>query len=158
MVETPRAPGWEHAEDSRQGDGFTAMVLKYILPATPTPLVLLAKIYTSAEDRPAPADPATTDWRAIFRPLLSEISSVTTLATRQLTMTKALPAWEAVLDGVGADSGAPLRIRERRAVVDRELFIVTAMGSQALFAAHAADVDRWFDTAAFVPFSDAPAR
>jgi hypothetical protein len=73
-------------------------------------------------------------------------------------MTKALPAWEAVLDGVGADTGAPLRIRERRAVVDRELFIVTAMGSPALFQAHAADVDRWFDSAAFVPLADAPAR
>ena len=35
---------------------------------------------------------------------------------------------------------------------------MTAMGSPALFAAHAADVDRWFDTAAFVPLADAPAR
>jgi hypothetical protein len=103
-------------------------------------------------------DPVTTDWRRIFFPLLAEISDLKVLATRQLTMTKALPAWEAVLDGVGADTGAPLRIRERRAVVDRELFIVTAMGSPALFQAHAADVDRWFDSAAFVPLADAPAR
>jgi hypothetical protein len=158
VIEAPRGPGWERAQESRQGDGFTALVLKYILPVAPAPLVLLAKIYTNAEDRPAPEGPATTDWRAIFRPLLSEISSVTTLATRQLTMTKALPAWEAVLDGVGADSGAPLRIRERRAVVDRELFIVTAMGSPALFAAHAADVDRWFDGTAFVPIAETPVR
>ena len=158
VVETPRGPGWEHAEDSRQGDGFSVMVLKYILPATPSPLALLAKIYTNAEDRPPPEDPARTDWRGVFRPLLPETSSVTTLATRQLTMTKALPAWEAVLDGLGADSGAPLRIRERRAVVDRELFIVTGMGSPALFEAHAADVDRWFDSVAFVPIGDAPAR
>ena len=158
VIETPRSAGWQHAEESRQGDGFTVMVLKYLLPAAPAPLALLAKIYTNAEDRPPPQDPATTDWRLIFGPLLSEISGLTTLATRQLTMTRALPAVEAVLDGVGADSGLPLRIRERRAVVERELFIVTAMGSPALFAAHAADVDRWFDSAAFVSLSDAPAR
>jgi hypothetical protein len=158
VLDVPRGPGWEHAEDARQGDGFTVLVLKYILPATPAPLALLAKIYTNDEDRPPPGDPAATDWRQIFRPLLAEISSVTTLATRQLTMTRALPAWEAVLDGSGADSGAPLRIRERRAVVDRQLFIVTAMGSPALFEAHAGDIDRWFDSAAFVPLSDAPAR
>jgi hypothetical protein len=158
VLEVPRGSGWEYAEDERQGDGFTVLVLKYILPATPAPLALLAKIYANDEDRPPPGDPAATDWRQIFRPLLSEISSVTTLATRQLTMTKALPAWEAVLDGLGADSGAPLRIRERRAVVDRELFIVTAMGAPALFEAHAADIDRWFDSAAFVPIGDAPAR
>jgi hypothetical protein len=157
-LDVPRGPGWEHAEDARQGDGFTVVVLKYILPATPAPLALLAKIYTNDEGEPLPEDPAATDWRRIFRPLLSEISSVTTLATRQLTMTKALPAWEAVIDGVGADSGAPLRIRERRAVLDRELFIVTAMGSPALFDAHAGEIDRWFDSTALVPMGDAPAR
>jgi hypothetical protein len=158
VIETPRGPGWERSEDGRRGDGFTVMVLKYILPATPAPLALLAKVYTNAEDRPPPDDPAATDWRRIFGPLLSEISNVTTLATRQLTMTKALPAWEAVLDGVGADSGLPLRIRERRAVLARELYIVTAMGSPALFETYAGDIDRWFDSAAFVPVSDAPAR
>jgi hypothetical protein len=158
VIETPRGPGWEQAEDGREGDGFTVMVLKYVLPASPAPLVLLAKIYTNLPGAPPPQDPSTTDWREIFRPLLSEISGLSTLATRQLTMTRALPACEAVIDGTGADSGAPLRIRERRAVLDRELFIVTAMGSQALFAAHAEEIDRWFDSAAFVPLSDAPAR
>jgi hypothetical protein len=158
VLDVPRGPGWEHAEDAREGDGFTVVVLKYILTAAPAPLALLAKIYTNDEDRPPPADPSATDWRQIFRPLLSEISSVTTLATRQLTMTRALPAREAVIDGVGADSGAPLRIRERRAVLGRELFIVTAMGSPALFQAHAAEVDRWFDSTALVPIGDAPAR
>lgn len=158
VVETPRGEGWQPFEEAREGEGFTVLVLKYILPASPAPLALLAKVYTNAEGWAPPEDPARTDWRAIFRPLLSDITSVTTLATRQLTMTNALPAWEAVLDGVGADSGAPLRIRERRAVLDRELFIVTAMGSPALFEAHASDVERWFDTAAFVPLSDQPAR
>jgi hypothetical protein len=158
VIETPRGEGWRHFEESREGEGFTVMVLKYILPAQPAPLALLAKIYTNGEGWEPPKDPATTDWREIFRPLLSEISGLTTLATRQLTMAAALPAWEAALDGVGAESGVPLRIRERRAVLGRELFIVTAMGSPALFEAHAANIDRWFDTAAFVPISDAPAR
>jgi hypothetical protein len=158
VIETPRGEGWQRFEESRQGDGFTVMVLKYILPATPAPLALLAKIYTNAEDRPPPEDPSATDWRQIFRPLLSEISSVTTLATRQLTMTRALPAWEAVIDGTGADSGLPLRIRERRAVLERELFIVTVMGSPGLFQAHAGEIDRWFDNTTFVPMGDAPAR
>lgn len=158
VIETPRGDGWQHSEQSREGDGFTVLVLKYILPAAPAPLALLAKIYTFGEDRTPPEDPATTDWRGVFRPLLSEVSDLRILATRQLTMTKALPSWEASLDGLGADSGTPLRIRERRAVVDRELFIVTAMGSPALFRAYAADIDRWFDSAAFTPLGDTPAR
>ncbi len=158
VIETPRGDGWVPSEESREGAGFTVMVLKYILPATPAPLALLAKVYTHGEDAAPPADPSTTDWRQIFRPLLSEISGLSTLATRQLTMTKALPACEAVLDGIGADAGLPLRIRERRAVLDRELFIVTAMGSPALFEARAADIDRWFDSTTFEPLSDAPAR
>jgi hypothetical protein len=158
VIETPRGEEWQHFEESREGEGFTVMVLKYILPASPAPLALLAKIYTNGEDWAPPADPSTTDWRPIFRPLLSEISGLTTLATRQRLMTRALPASEAVLDGIGADSAAPLRIRERRAVLDRELFIVTAMGSPALFEAYAGDIDRWFDSTIFEPLSDAPAR
>ncbi len=63
--------------------------------------------------------------------------------------------WGAVVDGVGADPAAPLRIRERRSVLGRELFIVTAAGSPALFAAHARDIDNWFAGSAFVPVEDA---
>ncbi len=157
VIETPRGEGWQHFEESREGQGFTVLVLKYILPGS-SPLALLAKIYTNGEDWAPPQDPSTTDWRQIFRALFSEISGLTTMATRQRLMTKALPATEAVLDGVGADAGLPLRIRERRAVLDRELFIVTAMGSPALFEAHAGDIERWFDTAAFEAVDDAPAR
>jgi hypothetical protein len=156
--ETPRGEGWQYFEESREGEGFTVMVLKYILPASPAPLALLAKVYTFGESWAPPEDPSKTDWRQILRPLFSEISGLATLATRQLTMTRALPAWEGVLDGVGADSGVPLRIRERRAVLDHELFIVTAMGTPQMFQTHAGDIDRWFDNAAFVPLSDAPAR
>ena len=65
-----------------------------------------------------------------------------------------LPACEAIVDGAGADSGAPLRIRERRAVLNEEQFILTAMGTPELFAAHAVAVDNWFSTAAFVPISE----
>jgi len=158
VIETPRGEGWQHFEESREGEGFTVMVLKYILPASPAspaPLGLLAKIYTHAEDWAPPEDPATTSWREIFRPLLSDVSNLATLATRQRLMTHAIPATEAVLDGLGADSGLPLRIRERRSVLGRELFIVTAMGSPALFEVHAADIDRWFDSATFEPVAAA---
>lgn len=158
VIETPRGEGWQHFEESRQGEGFTVMVLKYILPASPVPLALLAKVYTNGEDWAPPTDPSTTDWRQILQPLFSEVSALTTLATRQRLMTRALPACEAVLDGIGADSAVPLRVRERRAVLDRELYIVTAMGSPSLFEAHAGDIDRWFDTAIFDPPADPPAR
>jgi hypothetical protein len=155
VIETPRGEGWKQFEESRQGEGFTVMVLKYILPVQPAPLALLAKIYTNDEGWAPPEDPATTNWREIFRALLSDISGVTTLATRQRLMTHAIPATEAVIDGLGADSGLPLRLRERRAVLGRELFIVTAMGSPALFEAHAGDIDRWFDSATFEAVADA---
>ena len=65
-----------------------------------------------------------------------------------------LPACEAIVDGTGADSGAPLRIRERRAVLNEEQFILSAMGTPDLFAAHATDVENWFSTSAFVPISE----
>jgi hypothetical protein len=155
VIETPLSKAWHHDEDAREGEGFTVMVLKYILPASPTPLALLAKIYTTAAGWTPPEDPALTDWRVIFGPLFSEIANVGVQATHQTTMNGTqLPACEAVVDGTGADSGAPLRIRERRAVLNEEQFILTAMGTPELFAAHARDVDNWFSTAAFVPISE----
>jgi hypothetical protein len=158
VIETPRGEGWTYTEESREGEGFTVMVLKYILPASPAPLALLAKVYTHADGWAPPADPSTTNWRQVLRSLFSEISGLSTMATRQLTMTRALPASEATLDGIGADSGLLWRLRECRAVLDRELFIVSVMGTPALFETHAADIDRWFDSAAFVPLSEAPIK
>jgi hypothetical protein len=155
VIETPLDKAWHHDEDAREGDGFTVIVLKYILPASPTPLALLAKIYTTAAGYTPPEDPALTDWRAIFGPLFAEIANVAVQPTHQKTMEGTqLPACEAILDGIGADSGAPLRIRERRAVLNEEQFILMAMGTPELFAAHAVDVDNWFSTASFVPISE----
>jgi hypothetical protein len=154
VIETPLGKDWQHDEDARDGDGFTVMVLKYLLPASPTPLALLAKIYTTSAGFAPPQDPALTDWRAIFGPLFAEIS-VAAQATHQTTMQGTqLPACEAIVDGTGADSGAPLRVRERRAVLNEEQFILTAMGTPDLFDAHAVDIENWFSTAAFVPISE----
>ena len=156
VIETPLGKDWQHDEDAREGEGFTVMVLKYILPAAPTPLALLAKIYTTSAGFAPPQDPALTDWHAIFGPLFAEISGVAAQATHQTTMQGTqLPACEAIVDGKGADSGAPMRIRERRAVLNEEQFILTAMGTPELFAAHADDIENWFSTAAFVPISEA---
>jgi len=157
VLEAPLGEAWQYDEVEREGEGFIGMTLKYVLPASPTPLALMAKIYTIKPGfAPPPADSAATDWNEIFGPLFSEISNVQVQATHLTTMTgRALPAAEAILDGRGADSGAPLRIRERRAALNEEEFIVTAMGTPELFAAHAGDIDRWFSTAAFVPISDA---
>ena len=153
IFETPRGEGWGYEEDAREGDGFTVMVLKYVLPATPTPLALLAKIYTH---HPAGApEPKAPDWREALGALFSSIATVETRPTIQATMTSSLPAWETVIDGVDADSAAPLRIRERRSVLGREVFIVTAIGPPALFAAHAQDIDNWFASSAFVPVEEA---
>jgi hypothetical protein len=155
VIETPLGKDWQHDEDARDGDGFTVMVLKYLLPASPTPLALLAKIYTTSAGFTPPQDPALTDWRAIFGPLFAEICGVAAQATHQTTMQGTqLPACEAIVDGTGADSGAPLRIRERRAVLNEEQFILTAMGTPDLFDARAVDIENWFSTSAFVPISE----
>jgi hypothetical protein len=153
IFETPRGEGWGWQEDAREGDGFTVMVLKYVLAATPTPLVLLAKIYTH---HPATApEPKAPNWREALGGLFSSVATVDARETTQTTMSSSLLAWEAVIDGVGAEPATPLRIRERRSMLGRELFIVTAMGPPALFAANAQDVDNWFESAAFVPVEDA---
>ena len=39
-------------------------------------------------------------------------------------------------------------------MLNEEQFILTAMGTPELFAAHAVAVDNWFSTAAFVPISE----
>ena len=155
VIEAPVSKAWQHDEDAREVDGYTVMSLKYILPASPAPLALLAKIYTIKDGYAPPEDPATTDWRRVLDVLFAEIASVTVQATHQTTMQGTqLPACEAVLDGTGADTGAPLRIRERRAVLDHEQFMLTAMGTPELFAANAREIDNWFSTAAFVPISE----
>lgn len=86
VIETPLGKDWQHDEDAREGDGFTVMVLKYILPASPTPMALLAKIYTTTAGYTPPEEPALTDWRAIFGPLFAEISNVAIEPTHQTTM------------------------------------------------------------------------
>jgi hypothetical protein len=153
VFEAPTSDGWQVSEDQRAGDGYTAMVLKYQRGT----FALLAKIYTIDADRTPPEHPQTTDWRAAFASLFSTISSLETRETRQLTMKSELPAMEAVLDGIGADPAEPLRIRERRSVLAREQFIVTAIGPTAAFAAAQDEVDRWFQTSAFVPVDDSSA-
>jgi hypothetical protein len=152
VIETPASDDWQIAEDQRRGADFTVMVLKYILPMEPMPLALLAKIYTRDGGAAPPQDPATLDWQSVFGALFSSFSNVETRVSTQLTMTSSLPATEAVLDGVSADLGVPLRIRERRAVLNQEEFIVTAMGSTAAFEQHAAEIEQWFSTSTFVPF------
>jgi hypothetical protein len=153
IFETPRGNGWQYREDARQGDGFTVMVLKYWLPATPAPLTLLAKIYT--HDPGVAQDPLPPDWRNILGPLFSSIATVETRQTSQTTMSGSLPACEAVIDGEGSNPVAPLRLRERRAVLGHELFIVGAVGPPDLFASQAEDIEKWFESSAFVPVDEA---
>lgn len=148
VIETPTSDGWKIAEDHRSGDGFTVRVLKYVLPLQPMPLALLAKIYTSAE---APPEPASTDWRTTFQALFSSFTNVETTATTQLTMTASLPATQAIIDGIGAEPAVEIRIRERRAVLGTQQFIVTAMGDRSAFEQHAVEIEQWFSTCAFVP-------
>jgi hypothetical protein len=156
VLEAPLGEGWAYDEAEREGDGFTVMVLKYLLPAEPTPLALLAKIYTVEPGYTPPEDPERTDWRMAFGPLFAVIENVAVHPTRQTTMAgTSLPACEAIVDGPSGDAGAPLRIRERRAVLAEQQFIVTAMGPPELLAAHAVDVEKWFATAVFVPRSEA---
>jgi len=155
VFEVPKGKEWHWDEDARDGEGYTVMSLKYILPASPMPLGLLAKIYTIKEGFSLPDDPATTNWREVLGVLFSDISNVAVAVTHQKTMEGTqIPACEAVLDGAGADPACPLRIRERRAVLNEEQFIVMAMGTPEMFAAHAAEIDLWFSTAVFVPISE----
>jgi hypothetical protein len=132
------------------------MVLKYLLPASPTPLALLAKIYTTEPGYTPPEDPERTDWRMAFGPLFAVIDNVSVQTTHQTTMAgTSLRACEVIVDGPSGDEGAPLRIRERRAILAEQQFIVTALGPPELLATHAADVEKWFATAVFVPRSEA---
>ncbi len=151
VLETPASEGWQIDEDQRRGADFTVRVLKYILPMDPMPLALLAKIYSVEGGAAPPRDPATLDWQSVFGALFSSFSNVELRGSQQLTMTDSLTATEAVLDGVSADLAVPLRIRERRAVLNHEEFIVTAMGSTAAFEQHATEIEQWFSTSAFVP-------
>lgn len=153
IFETPRGKEWIYREDAREGDDFTVMVLKYVLPSTPTPLVLLAKIYTNEKDQSAEAAQVP-DWRKLLGSLFSTVATVDARETKQTTMSSELPAWEAVIDGIGANPAAPLRIRERRSILSHELFIVGAIGSPELFAAHAETIDKWFESSAFVPVDE----
>ena len=155
VYEVPKSKDWKYDEDAREAEGYTVMALKYILPASPMPLALLAKVYTIKEGFAPPDDPATTNWREVLDVLFSDISSVAVAVTHQNTMQGTqIPACEAVLDGTGADPACPLRIRERRAVLNEEQFIVTAMVTPDMFAGHAAEIDLWFSTAVFVPISE----
>lgn len=146
VLETPDSSDWRISEDRRDGDGFSVRVLKYVLPLQPMPLALLAKIYELTE-----APPTKTDWRAVFASMFSEIVDVSETAVTQLTMAASLPAEEVVMNGVGAEPRVPLRIRERRSVSGHQQFIVTAIGTPEAFDERKADIDRWFETSAFVP-------
>jgi hypothetical protein len=151
VFEAPTSDGWQHDEVARSGDGFSTRVVKYVLDAQPAPLALLAKVYTIDADRPPPDDPRGTDWRAAFAALFSAIERVDDVDADQLTMKSSIPAVQATIDGTSADNGRPLRIRERRSVVGREQFIVTAMGPYEVFEDHAAEIESWFTSVAFVP-------
>lgn len=148
IFEAPVEPGWGYTEDERSGDGFTVMVVKYMLPAEPFPLVLVAKIYTLAYPPEVPAD---TDWPEAFDTLFSRIDACDVNAARQLTMKTELPATQAVVTGLDTQ-GAPIVVRERRAILANEQFVVTAIGPADTVLANVAVIDRWFANVAFVPY------
>ena len=147
----PTDPAWQSGEDQREGDGYVVQVLRYILPDQPSPLALLAKVYTL--DDGAPEDPGDTDWRASLGGLFDTIDDVATVPCTQTTMRSSLPAVEATVRGVGTEGEARV-IRERRAVLANEQFLVTAIGTPAQFEAHAEAIDGWFENAAFLPLAE----
>ncbi|WP_338866092.1 hypothetical protein [Myxococcus stipitatus] len=151
VIEAPTSDGWHSAEEERRGEDFSLKVLKYILPLEPMPLALLAKSCTVDAGGEPPDDPGTKDWQAVFQSLFSSVSKVETRVSKQLTMTGTLMATEAILEGLGAEPAVSLCIRERRAVLGQEEFIVTAIGSPDAFKQYGPEIDQWFSTVAFVP-------
>ncbi len=153
IAQAPGGKAWRVVEDGREGQGFLAMSLMYIRDAEPTPLVLLAKIFTLTDGR-KPNDPSTTDWRAGFASVFSAIDRVDQVATAQATLQEPLPATEVRVQGPSPDGEFTLCIRERRAVHGHEEFMVTAMGPRELFEQHAVRIDAWFASVVFVPAPD----
>lgn len=152
VFESPTDEAWQVYEDSREGDGFVVMVLKYVLPTQPAPLVLLAKIYTLDY---APEPPSEANWAVDFEPLFAGEPAIDVVQSEQLTMQTKLPAYEASVVGPAADYDGILKIRERRSVKEQEQFIVTAMGPSEVFDAHPGDIEKWFENSTFVPMEDA---
>ena len=153
IAQAPGGKAWRIVEDGREGQGFLAMSLMFIRDAEPAPLVLLAKIFTLTDGR-KPNDPSTTDWRAGFASIFSEIDRVDQVSASQLTLLDPLPATEVNVTGTSADGECALCIRERRSVLGHEEFMVTAMGPRELFEQHAVRIDAWFASVVFVPAPD----
>lgn len=153
IAQAPGGKAWRIVEDGREGQGFLAMSLMFIRDAEPAPLVLLAKIFTLTDGR-KPNDPSTTDWRAGFASVFSEIDRVDQVATTQGTLQDPLHATEVSVAGTSPDGAFTLCIRERRAVHGHEEFMVTAMGPRELFEQHAVRIDAWFASVVFVPAPD----
>lgn len=150
IAQAPGGKAWRIVEDGREGQGFLAMSLMFIRDADPAPLVLLAKIFTLTDGR-TPNDPSTTDWRAGFASVFSEITRVDQIVASQPTLQEPLLATEVSVEGVSPDGACTLLIRERRAVHGHEEFMVTAMGPRELWEQHAVRIDAWFASVVFVP-------
>lgn len=145
----PNGEGWYSQEDEREGDGFVVNVLKYVLDAEPFPLTLSAKVYSLPAREGAPEDPAATDWISIFGSLFRTEPEVAANSGEQTTMHVMLKAMEARITGVEREQGAPLFIRERRAVLGKQQFIVTASGPVELCKTQVATIEAWFQNVAF---------
>ena len=150
IAQAPGGKAWRIVEDGCEGQGFLAMSLMFIRDADPAPLVLLAKIFTLTDGR-KPNDPSTTDWRAGFASVFSEITRVDQTVASQPTLQAPLLATEVSVEGISPDGACTLLIRERRAVQGHEEFMVTAMGPRELWAQHAVRIDAWFASVVFVP-------
>ena len=151
VFEVPTADGWQYREDSRDGDGFSVMTLRYSHPGEPMPLVLMVKIYVLSGPAEAPEH---TSWSEAFGPLFQGEPDLEVKTVEQRTMNATLPAAEAVLRGPARDVAGSLMVRERRASRGNEQFIVGAVGPVSAFEVHAGAISSWFETAVVVPYED----
>jgi hypothetical protein len=146
-VPIPDGPGWECIEE-HHGDAEAAAVALRCRREDPRELLFFsAKTHRQPVDQRTDAETVLmslyrADNEAFFEHVEYTASHTASLA--------GAPGWEAELTAEHARLG-PVRKRERLAIIGDRVFAISAEGTPTLWAAHAAQIDAWFERVEFAP-------
>lgn len=144
-VPIPEGPGWECIEE-RHGDADAAAVALRCRREDPRELLFFAaKTHRQPADQRADAETVLMSlYRADNEAFFEHVEYT---ASRGVNLAGA-PGWESELLAEHERLG-PVRKRERLAIVGDRVFAISAEGTPALWDAHAAQIEAWFDSVEF---------
>ena len=147
VFHAPLAPGWESCEASEAKEGVRVLRASYVFAEGPRALNLSGRDELGGE---VSLEQLASGWMVEHAGFFGPRPKTTITHAVQRLIEGDVPALEVLVEGAPA-RGERFRLRGRYALRGAHRLTLCAAGPVALFDQLSADVENWFDSAAFDP-------